>query len=797
MKTLLRKRLVSLFVLLCCTWGTITAQTYRLSGCVKDETGTPVEVANVILLHSTDSMYQDGMITDTNGCFQLQEPKGNYLLRVTLLGYQDLSLPLTLSKDTDLGSLVLKNLSIAMSEVTVTAAKPVIRREIDRVVFDAGNSIASVGGNALDLLHDVPGLRVSQSGVDIIGKGGIKIYINDRETKLSGEELINFLRSYSASQISKVEVITTPPARYDAEGNAGILNIRLKERVKDHIGGNAFGSYLYGEKYNYGYGGLSLQFNRQRVTAYLNGSGAYGKTGYVERNGRFYTDQTWRSRSESDYSLSSFYVDGGIDIDMGRQWNIGTQLTYINSAPNNVTDNRTEVHDIQELRTDSFMLGRDDKDYSQNRVNVNFHVDKSWGDKGHKMIWDVDYLKDKSNTFFDFDSESHLPTGEIIPGSEFNYDKNQRRTVDVISSALDFILPGDSYSFTTGAKASFTDTRNRLNYDNSNVSFTQNDFFRYKEQIYALYADYSHNFGSHFSMKAGLRLEHTRTTGISESQQTTDKHDYTRLFPTFYLMYKPNEDNVLNMNISSRISRPAQNMVNPFLTYENKYSEHRGKEDLKPSYRYNAELSYTLKHNLNFSIFYSYATDVFSQRLMLNEETHVLSSLWDNYMKNRSFGITNSYTFRLGWLQTFAQHTLKYNRTTSSAPETHPKNSGWDYNINIRNTFYLNTAKTLVASLSGYYSGPSHDQVSHREGSYGASGGIRYSMLGNKLNLSLNVSDFLVKNMQGTSYSNGLYTKFNNTFTYTSFRIGVSYNFGADIKRKKHNLSNTDIQNRL
>ena len=173
MKTLLRKRLVSLFVLLCCTWGTITAQTYRLSGCVKDETGTPVEVANVILLHSTDSMYQDGMITRyrmvASSC---KNPKGNYLLRVTLLGYQDLSLPLTLSKDTDLGSLVLKNSSIAMSEVTVTAAKPVIRREIDRVVFDAGNSIASVGGNALDLLHDVPGLRVSQSGVDIIGKGG-------------------------------------------------------------------------------------------------------------------------------------------------------------------------------------------------------------------------------------------------------------------------------------------------------------------------------------------------------------------------------------------------------------------------------------------------------------------------------------------------------------------------------------------------------------------------------------------------------------------------------------------------
>ena len=796
MSTQLKKRLLNLF-LLAGIWGTVMGQSYQLSGCIKDETGTPVEVANVLLLQAADSTYKDGMITDVQGKFLLKEPQGDYILRINLMGYETLFHRVKLTQDMQLGDLLLKNSTVVMDGVTVTAAKPVIKREIDRVVFDAGNSLASVGGSAFDLLRDVPGLNVGQNSIEIIGKGGVKVYINDRETKLSGEELINFLRSYSAGQVGKVEVITTPPSRYDAEGNAGILNIRLKERVKDHMGGSVSTSYMLSERNQYGYSTANLQFNQGRISAYLNGSMVYGHAGYVERNSRFYTDQTWNNRSVSRQSLSSVYTNGGLDMELDRQWSMGVQVNYSRNAPETEMNNRTEAFALQTARADSSMIGSQNSGLTNDRWTANFHVDKSWGDTGRKMIWDVDYLRDKSDSYALFGSMTQDANEQRIPESDFNYDKNQWRKVDVVSSALDFILPFEGYSLTAGAKASYTNTRNRLVYNNSSVTFTQNDNFQYKEQIYALYADYNRNFGKKFSFKGGLRMEYTQTTGISASEQSTDKHDYLRLFPTVYLQYKPNEDHSLNASFSNRIARPAQNMVNPFVSYENLYSRHRGKEDLKPSYSYNAELSYTFKNNLNFTGFYSYATDVFSQLITLNEETHILSTLWENFMKNQSVGITNSYTFRFSWLQTFVQHSLIYSRATSDAPQTLPENEGWSYNASIRNTIYLNRAKTFTGTLSASYSSPGHDSVIKRGAWYGLNIGLRYNLLKDKLNLSLAASDLFTPNFKGDSYSNGLRMHFNNTFTYPSLRLGVTYNFGADIKQKSRNLSNQDVQNRL
>ena len=798
MKTLLRKRLVSLFVLLCCTWGTITAQTYRLSGCVKDETGTPVEVANVILLHSTDSMYQDGMITDTNGCFQLQEPKGNYLLRVTLLGYQDLSLPLTLSKDTDLGSLVLKNLSIAMSEVTVTAAKPVIRREIDRVVFDAGNSIASVGGNALDLLHDVPGLRVSQSGVDIIGKGGIKIYINDRETKLSGDELIDYLRSYDASQILKVEVITTPPSKYDAAGNAGIINIRLKSRPKDYVGGTASASYSAGEKDNYGYGGVSLNLSKGRVSSFLNGGTTQGNYETCEKNYRYFPQNTWNSRADYTNYMNSFYLQGGVDVSLERDWTVGMQAIYNHSAPKPGNAlSWTEVYDASTAVLDSLLYSNSDKDTSSDRLNLNFHTDKVWDDKGKKMTWDVDYLRDNRDENMGFLSKTLLPDGTEIPGTNFDYNYLQHRKVDVVSSALDFILPFEKYKITAGAKVSFTNTRNGINYDTSDPTLVQDDYFRYKEQIYALYADYSREYSERFSMQLGLRMEHTRTTGISEAKDTEDKHDYTRLFPTVYLLYSPTDGHALNFSFSNRISRPSQNMVNPFPFYQNKYTYACGREDLKPSYTYNVELGYTLKNNFNVSAYYSYSDDVFFQVVDLDAETNVTSFLWENFMQTHAFGLNNSYTFRTKWLQAYAQHGVSYRRTTSSAATTSPEEKGWAYDASLRNTFFFNEKKTLLATLSGSYSSRQYQGIYLMSPTYSISAGMLYRLLDNKLSLSLNVNNLFVSHSKLETMSNGLKIIADNQFAFTSFHIGVSYTFGGDIRSKGQRNSNEDIQRRL
>lgn len=776
----------------------LSAQTYRLSGCVQDENRQPVEVANVLLKQAKDSAYITGMLTDTQGCFSFDQPLGEYLLHITLIGSEDLYVPVVLQGNKNVGELTLKSSSALLDEVTVTAARPVIKRLVDRVVFDAHNTIASAGGSALDLLREVPGLQVGQNSIGIIGKGGIKVYINDRETKLSGDELIDYLRSYDASQILKVEVITTPPSKYDAAGNAGIINIRLKSRPKDYVGGTASASYSTGEKDNYGYGGINLNLSKGRVSSFLNGGTTQGNYETREKNYRYFPQNTWNSRADYTNYMNSFYLQGGVDVSLERDWTVGMQAIYNHSAPKPGNAlSWTEVYDASTAVLDSLLYSNSDKDTGSDRLNLNFHTDKVWDDKGKKMTWDVDYLRDNRDENMGFLSKTLLPDGTEIPGTNFDYNYLQHRKVDVVSSALDFILPFEKYKITAGAKVSFTNTRNGINYDTSDPTLVQDDYFRYKEQIYALYADYSREYSERFSMQLGLRMEHTRTTGISEAKDTEDKHDYTRLFPTVYLLYSPTDGHALNFSFSNRISRPSQNMVNPFPFYQNKYTYACGREDLKPSYTYNAELGYTLKNNFNVSAYYSYSDDVFFQVVDLDAETNVTSFLWENFMQTRAFGLNNSYTFRTKWLQVYAQHGVSYRRTTSSAATTSPEEKGWAYDASLRNTFFFNEKKTLLATLSGSYSSRQYQGIYLMSPTYSVSAGMLYRLLDNKLNLSLNVNNLFVSHSKLETMSNGLKIIADNQFSFTSFRIGVSYTFGGDIRSKGQRNSNEDIQRRL
>ena len=792
-----RKR-VMVWVALASMATLLPAQTYRLSGCVQDENRQPVEVANVLLKQAKDSTYITGMLTDTQGCFSFDQPLGEYLLHITLIGSEDLYVPVVLQGNKNVGELTLKSSSALLDEVTVTAARPVIKRLVDRVVFDAHNTIASAGGSALDLLREVPGLQVGQNSIGIIGKGGIKVYINDRETKLSGDELIDYLRSYDASQILKVEVITTPPSKYDAAGNAGIINIRLKSRPKDYVGGTASASYSAGEKDNYGYGGVSLNLSKGRVSSFLNGGTTQGNYETREKNYRYFPQNTWNSRADYTNYMNSFYLQGGVDVSLERDWTVGMQAIYNHSAPKPGNAlSWTEVYDASTAVLDSLLYSNSDKDTGSDRLNLNFHTDKVWDDKGKKMTWDVDYLRDNRDENMGFLSKTLLPDGTEIPGTNFDYNYLQHRKVDVVSSALDFILPFEKYKITAGAKVSFTNTRNGINYDTSDPTLVQDDYFRYKEQIYALYADYSREYSERFSMQLGLRMEHTRTTGISEAKDTEDKHDYTRLFPTVYLLYSPTDGHALNFSFSNRISRPSQNMVNPFPFYQNKYTYACGREDLKPSYTYNVELGYTLKNNFNVSAYYSYSDDVFFQVVDLDAETNVTSFLWENFMQTHAFGLNNSYTFRTKWLQTYAQHGVSYRRTTSSAATTSPEEKGWAYNASLRNTFFFNEKKTLLATLSGSYSSRQYQGIYLMSPTYSVSAGMLYRLLDNKLSLSLNVNNLFVSHSKLETMSNGLKIIADNQFSFTSFRIGVSYTFGGDIRSKGQRNSNEDIQRRL
>lgn len=787
----------ALIALICLYTTYLSAQTYRLTGCVKDRGQTAIEMVNAVLLHVADSTYLDGSITDMNGCFSLNRPKGAYILRLSLLGYEPLFLPVSLDKDTNLGELTLKESAIALGTVTVTGNRPVIKREIDRIVFDAANSIASVGGNALNLLRDVPGLEVGENSISVIGKGSVKVYVNGRETKLSGNELTDYLRNYNAHQIDKVEVITTPPARYDAEGNAGIINIRLKARPNDYLGGSATGSYTYGEQDNFGNAGLNMNYSQGKISAFVNIGTNRGDNRYQERSVSHYPLNDWKNRSDYSNEKANTYGQGGLDIALGNRWNVGTQFAYSHQNNDNEITNRTDVCRPRTADIDSVLTSLTHGHFDADRMNANLHLDKTWGTMGKKMLLDIDYLNDRQKTPKALRSHTQTPDGNKTNGSDFDYNSNQRRQVDVLSSALDFILPCNGYAMSVGAKAAYTHTRNRIAYNNSTVEYLQDDYFQYKEQIYALYADYSRKVSKQFTFKLGVRMEHTRTEGISKSENRTDKHAYTRLFPTAYFLYAPNESNAIGLSFSNRLSRPAHNMVNPFTMYQNSHHYARGKEDLKPSYSYNTELSYTLKNNFHISVYHSYQANGISQIITLDPLTNTTSALWDNFLTTHQAGLNNSYTLRTNRWQAYLQHGVTYSKSRSSSPVTPNQATGWSYNAAIRNTFYFNKRKTFVGSLSATYISPQKAGVYQMEQNYNISAGIRCSLLKNKLSLSLNADDLLHSSMKGEIISNGMIMNINNSFRFTSVTAGISYTFGANIKSKQRSGSNSDITKRL
>ena len=249
-----------------------------------------------------------------------------------------------------------------------------------------------------------------------------------------------------------MEVITTPPSKYDAAGNAGIINIRLKSRPKDYVGGTASASYSAGEKDNYGYGGVSLNLSKGRVSSFLNGGTTQGNYETCEKNYRYFPQNTWNSRADYTNYMNSFYLQGGVDVSLERDWTVGMQAIYNHSAskPGNALS-WTEVYDASTAVLDSLLYSNSDKDTSSDRLNLNFHTDKVWDDKGKKMTWDVDYLRDNRDENMGFLSKTLLPDGTEIPGTNFDYNYLQHRKVDVVSSALDFILPFEKYKITPTA----------------------------------------------------------------------------------------------------------------------------------------------------------------------------------------------------------------------------------------------------------------------------------------------------------------------------------------------------------
>jgi len=429
---------------------------------------SPIDFANVLLLAPADSALVNGAVSDATGAFHLTAPSGDYILQIKGLGHQTYTKRLTVpsSSTFDLGTIALTEGSVPLRAGTVSAKRPIITRKADRLVFDA-EQLSLGAQSALDVLKQTPGLSVSDDGVSVIGKGNVIVLINDKRVHLSGKALVNLLRSYTSRDLGQVEVITTPPAKYEAEGNAGILNIVLKKSKNDFFGGSISAGYQLVKDKSSGNLSGNLNYKRGKTTASL--TAGYGSWAFASG---FSTEKIYPSTQRSSFSKTLFVgkskgpnFRATFDYDLRPDLSMGLSCSYSSDGGTLSRDNDTRDYDLPAKTLRQYALGTDLEKTNSGYLTANLHLEKTFtAHPGRKLSWDVDYVSSDSKTDDDFRAESFTPLNVLIPGSAFVYSSHGTKQANSVLTNIDFVLPIGKAQTSFGVKGTWSHTNNLLHY---------------------------------------------------------------------------------------------------------------------------------------------------------------------------------------------------------------------------------------------------------------------------------------------------------------------------------------------
>ncbi len=786
--------------------GSLLAQTtVAVQGSLKKTTDrTPVDFANVLLRHPADSSLVVGTTSDEHGAFRLEAPEGTFLLEVRALGYRPYHQTLTIAGALDLGELLLSEETKQLSAVQVTGRRPIMLRKADRMVFDA-TQIAPAASSALDVLRQTPGVNVSDGGISLIGKGGVIVLINDKRVRLSGSALISLLRSYPQSDLQEIQILTTPPAKYEAEGNAGVLNIILKKAKNDFFGGSIAPRFgLRKDKTLYSLTS-NLNYKKDKVTASLQLGG--GSAGYDGSLGtyRTYPKQGAFHSSESAFSGQGPYFNlrAGLDYAFTPELSMGASISYSPEKNNSRRENDSRDYRILpsgERELLRLFPGVADETDKSRYTTANVHLEKSFKSAPQRRLsWDADYVGYRSQEGRNFTSRGLMPNGTPIPGSDFHFDALTDQHTDSYLTSLDYTEPIGKGTLGFGAKGTWTRTTNRSDYDANSSMGERHDKITFDEHVYALYADFKHPLSDKWNLRTGLRMEYTHTSGENNGRRLEHLKSYLNVFPTLFLGFNPNDRHAFSLNGTVRLNRPHFGQLSPFASYENQYSIMRGKEDLRAAKRAQLALGYTFLGTLNFQLDGGYLWDGITQVIRLDPVTNQGSYTHDNAEKTWTFGLENSFFFnKVSFFQTYISQRLWYSDMKIGPESTSLYGgAGLSYHVSLNNTFFFNRSKTFQGTCSFYYRTPGYDWGFHAGHIFSGGAGLSYTLLQGKLRVAVDAYNLLRNNLRldVTTPDYQMNAENENSPFYCS--LGVTYSFGAPIQGKSERKSAQDLRSRM
>ncbi|MFY7670890.1 outer membrane beta-barrel protein [Tenacibaculum sp. MEBiC06402] len=789
------------FVLIC--FNVTYAQTIR--GKVVDSNKEPISFANVVAHKSADDKIIGGIVTEEDGTFSLEvNALEDFYITISFLGFEKRTISKkTLDSRPNLGDIVLKELSNKLDEVVVEARKRLITRKSDRLVFNVSQSLSSTGGDMLDALRVTPGIKVQNDELFMIGKDNLRILVNGRILQIPQQEVSNYLSSISADDIKSIEVITNPPAKYEAEGNSGLINIIYKKGRKNSWISRIRGVYTQA---TYGRGSMSGNFNYQKNDFSLSSNLYYtnGSKLITDTNQFYFQNETWDGvyprRYFSEPSLSARL---SMDYDITDSFLIGAQYlaTYGRFRTLNPND-RVNVLDSQTrdllriIRTNSNNL-EETPSHSLN-VHTEFKLDSI-----SKVEVNLDYFNYTNNqdrTYTTFSEEN----GSVTPGSLDIGNNIGDQDIDNYSIRLDIESPLKWASLSYGGKLSFTETNNAIAFfDLTNGNPVQDtnrsDKFTYKENTQALYFSLEKMLSEQWIFKGGLRFENTITEGNSETLNEVNINDYMRLFPTVNINYIAGQNNIFSLDYNKRITRPSFEFLNPFENVQNPFTIVRGNPFLQPSFSDNLSLTHIHKQKLVSSLYFSKVSDGFQQLAQVDPNTNIQEISPLNYYETTKIGLTESYTFtKWKWWESVNILDIHYSDATSLVDFTNPGEKGWNTYVATNNSFVLNSKKTVMASANFWYAFPGVYDIYRTSSTSNLDLSLKFFFLNKDLQLGLNAYDvFRGQRVRVEGITNDVNVAFRNYFDTQSFRVSLLYKFGnKKIRVKRKKFGNQDEKNR-
>ena len=791
----------------------------QISGTIKDANGNAIEFVSVTLFQSSDSLLVKGEVTDEQGKFYISGTlPGKYYIECSFVGFETFrSTEFTLDDKNgmDLGIIALQASIQMIEEVTVKARKPLIEIQADKMILNTDASISAVGSNGLDLLRKAPGVTIDNNeNIQLKGKNGVNVYIDGKPSYLSPSELASLLKGLTSSDIEAIEIITNPSAKFDAQGNAGIINLRLRKNKNFGTNGNLNLSGGYG-KYHKSYASLNLNNRNQKVNTFGNfgiGNNKY----YNELNLRREQDGAIYDQKQSQVN-SNVPVNAKIGVDyyandkhtIGILFNGNTQVVdkeYISTSRTNIYSQLSPTRIDSTLDASNNIINHS---YNAN-VNLNYRFTDTIG---NELSVDLDKgLFTATSTSMQPNRYINGNTGEVTTRRDFT--NNTPSNIDISTAKLDYThtFKKSGLRLSSGGKYARVKTENTFDFfnlvDGSPIKdIDQSNNFNYTEEVSALYLNLAGAKGK-WNYQAGVRMENTHSIGdlrrdTSITAQPNDYVDrnYTGLFPSAALTYNHSEMHSFNLTYSRRIDRPNYEDLNPFEWRLDELSFRKGNPFLLPQYNNNLELSYTLKQAATISLGYSNSQDVVTD-IVENEPDKPGRSFinYRNLASQEQYSLSINSPLPLAkWWNGYFSATLYKAYYKARFPEYN-----FDVETPIATNIYMEHNFTLpkdyTFEISGWFNSASiwgGSWLTEPQGSLDL--GLKKVLMGGKASIKLGVTDILYT-APWNSYSEaipGLKIRGGGAWESQRVNLNFNYRFGnSEVKSARRRTTGLEDENK-